>query len=135
MDYAYTAPPRVSTGIIYVNSETKFRDVTDGLSKTLLLSERDDNEDDPWTTKFPGYCVNPPCVSGVAWVLQPLCTTYFGINSGTLRPNAGIEAHHPGGANCSFGDGHVDFLSEEIDLVVLGRMGTRSESLDDPAWQ
>ncbi|WP_233578673.1 DUF1559 domain-containing protein [Tautonia sociabilis] len=40
--------------------------------------------------------------------------------------NDEIFSYHPGGANVLFGDGHVAFLKETTDVVVLRRLVTRS---------
>jgi prepilin-type N-terminal cleavage/methylation domain-containing protein/prepilin-type processing-associated H-X9-DG protein len=44
-------------------------------------------------------------------------------------PNDEIFSFHGSGANCAFCDGHVSFLSEEIDPLVLRRLCTPREGL------
>ena len=39
---------------------------------------------------------------------------------------AGVHSHHPGGANFTFADGHVSFLSETIDQETLEWLTTRA---------
>jgi len=39
---------------------------------------------------------------------------------------------HPGGANLVFADGHVDFISEDLDLATYTEFGTRASQELDP---
>lgn len=41
------------------------------------------------------------------------------------RCNGGFASLHPGGANFGFGDGHVEFIDESIDLDTYGDLATR----------
>lgn len=43
------------------------------------------------------------------------------------RCNGGFASFHTGGANFGFGDGHVEFISESIDLDTYGFLATRNE--------
>ena len=118
---------------------TKFRNITDGLSKTLILSEINlittDNE-------------NPTDGRGHLW---------FGhwFDTGIYTPNAGHDvvpanrsctnlppylpclatgasnqysqvarSHHPGGVQAAFADGAVQFISDSIDTSTWQAIGT-----------
>jgi len=118
-----------------VNSQIRFRDIVDGLSKTFLVAERDAPDDDPFWEQHSAYCSSRPCPTGQMWVMQAQISTYSGINAGTSHDYPGVESRHPGGANFGFADGHVEFLSEDMDIYALWRMTTRSQSMDGPAWQ
>jgi len=52
--------------------------------------------------------------------------------AGDCGPNDEIFSFHPGGANAVFMDGHVSFLNEQIDPVVLRRLVTANENLPIP---
>jgi prepilin-type N-terminal cleavage/methylation domain-containing protein/prepilin-type processing-associated H-X9-DG protein len=116
----------------------KFRDVTDGLSRTLLFSETvqglgndlrgfawwggachfetylPPNASDPDVTEGAGWCdttipSNPPCV-GRSGASNPECLA--------------ARSRHPGGVMTCFCDGSCRFTAETIDLNVWRSMGT-----------
>ena len=131
-NYAMVYPYENARGVLHINSRVRFRDIRDGLSNTFAVSEHDDEPNDPWLTKNPGYCSSPPCDFGVPWAMQPICSTGWGINPGLGHTEMAIEAKHPGGANFLFCDGHVQFLTDETPLYVLEQLTTRAggETLD-----
>jgi len=45
----------------------------------------------------------------------------------------GFESYHPGGANFAFGDGHLRFISNEIDTTVYQQLGHRADGKLLPA--
>jgi prepilin-type N-terminal cleavage/methylation domain-containing protein/prepilin-type processing-associated H-X9-DG protein len=126
----------------YVGKETtKFRNITDGLSKTLILSEINlittDNE-------------NPVDRRGNLWY-------GYWFDTGVYTPNAGHDivpsngsctnsppylpclstgasnqysqvarSHHPGGVQTAFADGAVQFVSDTIDTSAWQAFGTIS---------
>ena len=112
-------------GMLYYGSEVQLREVTDGTSKTLMVTEVDHDQDDVFKTEYPSYCLFGECWIGRYWAQENLVTTAWGINSGTDVHDAGIESHHPGGAYFSFVDGHVSRLSETIDQLLLEALATR----------
>jgi len=102
----------------------KFREVTDGLSKSYMAGET-----------LPAHWVN-----NCAFCSNfPLSTTNIPINTmetdyganGTVTNDSrrfwlssGFKSLHPGGANMLMGDGSVQFVSEEIDYYVWNETGT-----------
>ena len=42
------------------------------------------------------------------------------------KANGAFGSKHPGGANFAFGDGHVEFLSENINLPLYRALSTRA---------
>ena len=47
--------------------------------------------------------------------------------------NGAFQSRHPGGANFVFGDGHVEYITENIDLETYTSYATKSqEELNDP---
>ena len=102
------------------------RDVSDGLSHTLLVSEYVRNDNDPHKARHPPYCPNLQCYMGKFWASENVITTGYGINAGTDYLKSAIQSLHPGGANFLFGDGHVAMLSEDIDQGLLESLTTRA---------
>jgi prepilin-type processing-associated H-X9-DG protein len=41
------------------------------------------------------------------------------------RMNSAFRSNHPGGANFAFGDGHIAFVTDEIDLNTYRWLSTR----------
>ncbi len=92
-------------GLIYPLSSVRYAGVTDGLSNTLLFTETD-------CTTWYG-----------TWTLGDGDDTLVGT---TAPPNVDMQvlpgwfplsamSLHPGGVNCTFGDGSVKFLKSSID--------------------
>ncbi len=109
------------------------RDVTDGLSSTILLVEQGGFPDryDGKENVEPNYFR----WSG-GWISWD--DAYIGWASGINRSNAGyVFAFHSGGANVAMADGSVHFLQESIDPAVLKALGTREEgeAIRDQDWR
>ncbi len=116
--------PRGS-GVIFDTSSTDFGDIVDGTTSTLLVAETDfDQEDVDYKTGL--SC--PDCWVGRRWAIYSSVTTGYGIDSeeGDELLNSGIQSHHRGGAQFTFADGHVSFISENIDQNLLEALTTRA---------
>ena len=111
---------------MHVGEPHKIRDVTDGLSQTVIVSEYVRNDNDPHKTKYPAYCPGQKCFMGKFWASENVITSGYGINGGTEYRTSAIQSMHPNGASFVFGDGHVDFIAQEIDQDVLEFMTTRA---------
>lgn len=112
-------------GMLFYRSDVALREVTDGTSKTLMVSEVDHDQEDVFKTDYPSYCAFGLCWIGRYWASENLVTSAWGINSGTDALDAGMESNHPGSAFFSFADGHVARLSETINQRLLESLVTR----------
>ena len=136
-----------SDGIFFRNSATKFKDIIDGTSSTVLLGEAIFDYDiwgqdyhngwevvDHWyigTREFDNeYPEHFPDIS--TEVSEALTSTACPINS-TYIENAPVNdkelcvsSRHPSGAQVAFADGHARFIAENIDLVLWSALGTRA---------
>ncbi|MEW4564453.1 DUF1559 domain-containing protein [Bremerella sp. JC770] len=139
-------------GILIANDTKRFRDITDGTSNTLMVSE----------IAGPMYTANASSLDTISgervmatpaghhgWLMgvngagttptarafnittiryQPNSTNYDrpGINL-NFGPNIPLISSHPGGVMGLNGDGHVSFLAETINLDVLKLLATRDD--------
>jgi len=138
----------------YVPYRTNFKDITDGTSKTLLMSEgrqspRDDVDDH--RTNMHGdngicfFTAAAPPNSGTDrwWVsganvycdstLDPnLPCTGTGDDAGQWQIIA--RSKHPGGVNASFCDGSVQFIPNSIDPGVWQELSTMNSGNPTGDW-
>ena len=130
-------------GVFYLNSATKFRDILDGQSNTLLVGERPPSPDFWYGWWYAGFgqsgSGSPDMLLGVREVLDPPppgVTNYLetcppgpynfakgkhGQQCDTLH----YWSYHPGGANFVLGDGAVRFIPYTAD-DVMPQLATRN---------
>ncbi|WP_417394435.1 DUF1559 domain-containing protein [Gimesia chilikensis] len=101
-----------STGVFYQNSNTRFRDITDGTSQTVFVGERKTNADLGWHSTWVGVVPE-----GEETFARPLGATDHPPNDPAAHFDD-FSSHHTGGAQFLFGDGRVRFISENIDEGV-----------------
>jgi prepilin-type N-terminal cleavage/methylation domain-containing protein len=109
-------------GILYATSRDRPRpcrasEVTDGLSRTLLVSEGVDRG-------FPDQDSNAP-IGNARWACGTNC---FFHNAPVLNVPLvdGFRSHHLGGVHGLYGDGHVSFMSEGTAPEVLIAVCTKA---------
>ncbi|PQO38016.1 DUF1559 domain-containing protein [Blastopirellula marina] len=126
---------------------TRFADVTDGTSQTLLLGERyhfDPVFDKQLYESSSKYSRYPIAKWGVwGWTgggngtthvfgstrVPPNYTTPANVPPSYVAVNLRMSAYgsgHPGGANFAMTDGSIRFLSETINMVVYQSMSTKA---------
>jgi prepilin-type N-terminal cleavage/methylation domain-containing protein len=111
------AAPFNGDGMFYGNSRIKFRDVTDGLSNTLVIGERNSRLGGSlWQGNIPEAAEPHARILGVA-------------DHGPNDQHAHFEdfsSFHTGGVNFMRADVSVTFMSDSIDLQVYQAMATRA---------
>jgi hypothetical protein len=137
------------SGIFFAVSKVGAKDITDGLSRTALVSElilSPDGEDDDvrgryynpiegnvnFTTFYPP---NSPVSDKVNWLSKNAvpeapalaCTTC--LNSGS---HLTARSYHVGGVNFAAADGSVHYMSNDVDLLVYRGYGTRAGTIMKP---
>ena len=101
-------------------TKLKFKHIKDGLSKTIAIGERGISQDPYW-----------------GWAFGPTLRTdaYLDTREGFFpgEPNGQHEGHfwsyHAGGSVFLLGDGHVDFLSYDIDTGTFEALNSRDDGL------
>lgn len=107
-------------GMFLYVSQRRANEVSDGLSRTLLLGEA---------------VMAHTWESSNAWTYarlnaDSLRTTEYALNTppghgGSYeRQNGAMGSSHPQGALFSFADGHIEFVDDEIDLALYRAMST-----------
>lgn len=132
-------------GMFYGDSFRRMRDMRDGSSNVLMLSERDGGRTGTGV-QFIGSAradwalasiwVGVPARTNPSLALRNLCGANFLINfdypaTGSSANNGkGASSLHVGGVHAALGDGSVRFLSENIDHVnVYGPLGGRADGI------
>jgi len=102
-------------GIFYYNSSTRFRDITDGMSNTIMVGERAwqllGSSTPVWAGTWAGAeRADKEVRASRAAMFGPKAA----INAGTRSENT-LSSWHIGGAHFAMADGSVRFVSENID--------------------
>lgn len=116
-------------GTFFYNRRFKIAEILDGLSHTLFVGETIMGDtpigSNIWTNGNRGNSTmrttanplnTPPGVNGGAGTMV----------SNTNIANAAFQSRHPGGANFAYGDGHISFINDSIDLKVYQGLSTRA---------
>jgi prepilin-type processing-associated H-X9-DG protein len=108
----------VGDGVFAHNSRTSIGRIKDGMSNTFLAGERGTDAQQgifsTWAGTAPGTTNSFSRIVGSA--SQPPSSPPAG--------QSGFSSHHPQGVHFVFCDGHVDFVSENIDNAVYEAAAT-----------
>ncbi len=146
----WPTPPK-RNGMLEYNTRVRVADVTDGTSNTLLLAER--FHFDPVFDSFdptPGATIDSwGYFTGSdmdAW-LYPVTAVNFQLPksdagltgdaqwSEQVKRFDAMGSGHPGGANCAMTDGSVRFVTNNISVLTLLQLATRSGGeVINPDW-
>jgi prepilin-type N-terminal cleavage/methylation domain-containing protein/prepilin-type processing-associated H-X9-DG protein len=108
--------PYNGDGIYFGNSRLKFRDITDGLSNTIIVGERSSQLGSSiWHGNIPEAAEPHARILGVADHAPNSPSGHF----------EDFRSYHTGGANFGRADGSVQWLPETIDEGVYKAMATR----------
>ena len=110
-----TPDPLRGNGVFFGDSSTRFRDIHDGLSNTMLIGER---RNDLGTVSWVGVVsdTSEPFARIVAATDNP--PNFNEVDFENFR------SYHPGGINAVLADGSLHFVTDSIDATVFRGMGT-----------
>lgn len=118
-------------GIFYISSCVRFRDVTDGLSNTIFVSEVPDSGGDAIGIFGAGCDRRAIFATGADSNPPTEMSEYLIAAEGNDPINNGTEeaagSWHVGGAHFLFGDGSVRFLSENMHMPTYQAVSTRRD--------
>jgi prepilin-type N-terminal cleavage/methylation domain-containing protein/prepilin-type processing-associated H-X9-DG protein len=122
-------------GVIYPNSKTKFGEIVDGTSKTLLFGETSSaigrqSPDPGWAGIQPwtwGYYYYGSDAAGWLMIDHKLIAYPIGFKGLVYANETPFTSNHGGnGAHVAYCDGSVDYLPPETSLDVLQFLATRN---------
>lgn len=138
----------LADGVFFRNSRIRIKDITDGTSKTVFAGEQTPfHSDSTWVGIVPGAKTCPNSLNFSTAIDCDGAAPQINVHSGPNRPDEEhnddgliiihppnspvgfvdeMYSEHPGGANVLFGDGSVDFISEQINQQVWAAMATRA---------
>jgi len=140
-------------GVLLAIKTINFKDMTDGASNILAISEQSDfaknaTHQDVVITNNHGWTM------GTAGVSETAGDRWFNLTTIRYQPNAvkatggsvlpgvcnndgsnnGIFSPHTGGAHALLADGAVRFISDNINLSTLKRVATRNDGQSEGDW-
>jgi len=108
-------------GLFVYVARRKAQEVTDGLSRTMMLGEVVMADTYASINLWTYARVNADCLRTTA---NPLNTPPERGEFRDGRQNGAFASEHPGGAVFVFADGHVEFLRESIELATYRALST-----------
>ncbi len=135
----------VADGPFYRNSKTRFKKITDGLSKTIFTGEHSSGlSEKTWSGVVPGAFTSPLFESDENGpdAAATLVLVHGGPSGGELDITGEPIIHpmnfptyhvgqmyseHPTGGNVGLGDGSVRFVSENVNLLVWAEYSSMNE--------
>lgn len=144
---SFPAGKYYNDGLFQYGGAFEFRNVSDGLSKTMVAGERPGSlaGDLELLLSQAGGDVQIDVMVDNIWVhalsgRQALFNTFNPMNTppllgermeGNGNFNGAFVSRHPGGGNFAFADGRVVFLQEEIDELVYWSLSTRGGPVEN----
>jgi prepilin-type N-terminal cleavage/methylation domain-containing protein len=112
-------------GIAFVNSRVRFRDIPDGTSSTFMFLELAHTQNHSWLDQNTGS-------NAFLFVHHPsegyVDASSVDIPDTHVYNNRAAGGNHTGGVQTIFADGHLRFISDNINMTVYTSMFSRAGS-------
>ncbi len=122
-----TYPPYTKNHTKYLNdglflyvTVRAVREVTDGLSRTLMIGEVMHSDSWESSNTWTYARVNSDCLRSTDFPLN----TPPGSGTNYERQDGSFGSEHPGGAAFAFADGHVEFFHDDLDPAAYRALST-----------
>lgn len=132
-------------GVLFFNGHTKMRDITDGTSNTIVISEQSgaigtedlrSNYQGGWSG-FYNNTQRPAQITSASLFVAGVSTIRYAINlnskpngtTTTYSYNTVLNSYHTGGIHVLLGDGAVRFLSENLDNGTFRALGSKDDGV------
>jgi prepilin-type N-terminal cleavage/methylation domain-containing protein len=126
--HAVVMPSGTHATTVYDMRQESFKDITDGGSKTLLLSEstnRRNRRRTFWAYTFGTFVLSQTIPhSPTLWGDFDRCTAMPDYGTAYRACKGAWASNHPGGMNSQNCDGSGQFISFDIDMQVFAAMGS-----------
>jgi prepilin-type N-terminal cleavage/methylation domain-containing protein len=109
-------PEAPCKGIFRVNSATRIRDVTDGLTNTIMIGELDRLDISPGNFSQDGWAIG-----GSPTIFSTCSNACRGPNSNFYEEPA---SEHVGGIHVGLADGSIRFIADTIDKKLFAALGS-----------
>lgn len=117
-------------GVLFLNSQVRFRDVKDGSTNTIFFGEKFRSGSDlNWLSGTRTSLRNTGSQPNQLPSVRDSRSLRSETPEGLEDPNVvgGFGSHHTGGAQFALGDGSVRFLSENIERELFESLGKRAD--------
>ena len=120
-------------GLFYRGSDLRWRHVTDGLSKTLMVGERSFRDaESTWVGAVTGATQGPTPGSTLPFKVEHASNfvlAHTGECQGPLAPSEtnNFTTPHAGGVDFVYADGHVAVLGADVDQAMFKALSTRAK--------
>jgi prepilin-type N-terminal cleavage/methylation domain-containing protein/prepilin-type processing-associated H-X9-DG protein len=124
--------------VMFRNSATRFKDITDGVSHTVMVVESSarpavfrqarlvtnasNDQGNGWVDSEGGFSLDGSDASGTRLGQGPSISPYAMNRTNENEP----YSFHSGGAHFLYADGRCEFTDESIDLIIAAGLCTRS---------
>jgi prepilin-type N-terminal cleavage/methylation domain-containing protein/prepilin-type processing-associated H-X9-DG protein len=108
----------IGDGTMYHNSRIGVRDITDGTSSTIFIGERKTKPKDGWWSTWSGM------VPEGEEAFQRILGSLDHVPNHPSSHLDDFSSYHVGGSQFLLADGHVRFVSENIDSQLYRALGT-----------
>jgi prepilin-type N-terminal cleavage/methylation domain-containing protein/prepilin-type processing-associated H-X9-DG protein len=130
--FGVSEPGIKGEGVFFRNSNISMKDILDGSSSTMLVGERSHTYcEATWVGSVTGALIFPPAGSPASPEIQIAAGMTLG-HTQEGAPNApdiecnNFSSRHSGGAQFVFADGHVQFISKNINHSIFLALSTRA---------